>query len=137
MLITINLTSRVDREGFVTSFIFKISIYPERKPYSVYVVDVFLFILQGSTAYNKFTIAQTPLPGSLQDFLSLIYHSTLACVISLDDGAYTRRVQFSLFLSGFCLVWLFCCVLGSFVCPFVLFCFNCFDFVVVVLLSVR
>lgn len=68
---------------------------------SIYLLDVIgnIFLFQSFCVKNRFIVAQTPLPGTIQDFLSLIYHSDVSCVVSLDDGAYTRKVTVLTFLN--------------------------------------
>lgn len=49
--------------------------------------------LQGFRDADKFILAQTPLPNTVQDFLSLVYQADVSCIVCLDDVSSKRKVR--------------------------------------------
>lgn len=44
-------------------------------------------LFQSLTESDRYILAQTPLPGTVDDFLTLIYQEDVKCIVSLDPQA--------------------------------------------------
>lgn len=47
---------------------------------------------QGYFKANKFIVAQTPLPKTVEDFVSMLYQVKSACIVCLDEELINDKV---------------------------------------------
>ena len=51
-----------------------------------------LYVLQGYRTSRKFITAQSPLPSTIVDFLSLIYQEKCSCIVMMDEADTADKV---------------------------------------------
>jgi protein tyrosine phosphatase len=61
-----------------------------------YIIFYLVFQFQGYENPYKFIVTQTPMPNTVEDFISMLYQEKCACVISLDDENLKDKVRIHL-----------------------------------------
>jgi protein tyrosine phosphatase len=56
-----------------------------------------MYIFKGYQQKDRYILAQTPMPSTLEDFVSLLYQEKIGLVVCLDDEDVKDKVVVSIF----------------------------------------